>query len=218
MSDGVCFLCGKTFSKIGMTKHLKSCIRKNIKEKKVKVFHLLIDGLEYPEYWIHIEIKGSTPLATLDEFLKDLWLECCDHLSGFWFQRPFSDQEISKLAPAENVFEPGLQIYYVYDFGTSTILRIKVISEYMSNFKGKLRLIARNRPIKIHCKCGKEAKYVCTECLWSNPEEAWLCDECAKQHACGMDMLLDVVDSPRVGECAYTGSSLTDIFELYEYY
>jgi len=45
-----------------------------------------------------------------------------------------------------------------------------------------------------------------------------LCDECAKQHACGMDMLLDVVDSPRVGECGYTGSDLTDIFELYEYY
>jgi len=33
----------------------------------------------------------------------------------------------------------------------------------------------------------------------------WLCDECAPKHKCGEDMLLPVVNSPRVGKCGYTG-------------
>jgi len=200
-----------------MTRHLKSCIRKTIQEQRVKVYHLLIEGLEYPEYWIHIEIKGTTTFKILDDFLRDLWLECCGHLSGFWLKYPFSDFEIKKSIPVGKVFEPGLKLYYVYDFGSSTTLRIRVIEEYMSDFGGELRLIARNNPPEIKCKCGKVAKYVCTECLWSNPEEAWLCEKCAKEHACGMDMLLEVVNSPRVGVCAFSGSYLTNIFELYEY-
>ena len=35
--------------------------------------------------------------------------------------------------------------------------------------------------------------------------EGWVCDECAPKHKCGEDMLLPVVNSPRVGMCGYTG-------------
>ncbi|MDI6903856.1 MAG: hypothetical protein QMC77_09015, partial [Methanocellales archaeon] len=51
--------------------------------------------------------------------------------------------------------------------------------------------------------CGKTATRVCTQCVWSG--EGWLCDECAGKHECGEDMLLPVVNSPRVGMCGYTG-------------
>jgi hypothetical protein len=61
-----------------------------------------------------------------------------------------------------------------------------------------------NEPPSIPCmSCGKIAAQVCTECLWSG--EGWLCDECAAEHECGEEMLLPVVNSPRVGVCGYTG-------------
>jgi hypothetical protein len=37
------------------------------------------------------------------------------------------------------------------------------------------------------------------------PDEGWLCDECAVGHECGEEMLLPVVNSPRVGVCGYVG-------------
>ena len=35
-----------------------------------------------------------------------------------------------------------------------------------------------------------------------------LCEDCAKTHEGGEDMLLDVCNSPRMGVCGYTGSDI----------
>jgi hypothetical protein len=51
--------------------------------------------------------------------------------------------------------------------------------------------------------CGQEATQVCTQCIYEN--EGWLCDACAPEHACGDELCLPVVNSPRVGMCGYAG-------------
>ena len=84
-------------------------------------------------------------------------------------------------------------------------------------FDGVIKLIARNEMPSIKCKCGKDAKWVCSECFYNNPEKAFLCDVCAKKHECGEDMLLPVVNSPRIGLCGYEGSPLVDTFKLFVY-
>ncbi|MBV1730429.1 MAG: hypothetical protein KUA33_09465 [Methanobacterium sp.] len=75
------------------------------------------------------------------------------------------------------------------------------MSEQEGEAKGKsIQLLARNDPPLIACEsCGKIGTQVCAECA------TWLCDECAHKHECGEDMLLPVVNSPRVGMCGYTG-------------
>jgi len=52
-------------------------------------------------------------------------------------------------------------------------------------------------------KCGKPATHVCTDCQWSG--EGWMCEQCLREHPCGDELALPVVNSPRVGGCGYTG-------------
>jgi hypothetical protein len=62
----------------------------------------------------------------------------------------------------------------------------------------------RNTPPLILCNvCGKPATEVCAQCIYDG--EGWLCDDCAVEHEGGEEMLLPVVNSSRVGMCAYTG-------------
>jgi len=103
------------------------------------------------------------------------------------------------------VLSLGLKFNYEYDFGTTTELALKVMAEREGKITGEpIQLLARNEPPLITCDvCGKIATQVCSQCIWDN--EGWLCDECGREHECGEDMLLPVVNSPRVGMCGYTG-------------
>lgn len=221
MSKGKCSFCNATFSKAAMTKHLESCKqRKTASEtsaerrnlQKAKSFHLVVEGRYLPEYWMHLVVPSNAMLKDLDNFLRDIWLECCGHLSAFTIEgtrysispmREYNERAM-KVALGD-VLSSGMKFYHEYDFGTTTELVLRVISELESESKGKsIQLLARNEPPSIACEsCGKIATQVCTECIFSG--KGWLCDECALGHECGEDMLLSVVNSPRVGMCGYRG-------------
>jgi predicted RNA-binding Zn-ribbon protein involved in translation (DUF1610 family) len=104
-----------------------------------------------------------------------------------------------------NILRPGMQFSYEYDFGSTTALKLKVISKNQGRpTEETVRILARNEPLVIPCSsCGQVATKVCSQCEWNG--EGWLCDECASSHKCGEEMLLPVVNSPRVGVCGYTG-------------
>jgi hypothetical protein len=89
---GTCNFCKEEFDKRSMTQHLKRCKQRaaaiaaeDEKKRKVKIrlLHLIVEGLYNPQYWMHLEISATEPLETLDSFLRDTWLECCGHLSAF---------------------------------------------------------------------------------------------------------------------------------------
>lgn len=103
------------------------------------------------------------------------------------------------------VLGAGTEFYHEYDFGTTTGLKLRVLSERKGEISGKsIRVLARSESPPITCgSCGKPAKQVCAECIWEG--KGWLCDECATEHECGEEMPLPVVNSPRVGMCGYTG-------------
>lgn len=219
---GRCFFCNSVFSKAAMTKHITSCKAKATSEaalqksrrssKNNKSFHILVEGRYLPEYWMHLEVKAKATLDDLDEFLRDIWLECCGHMSAFTIGgRTFIsgperesgeegfDIELDKL------LTPKITFYHEYDFGTTTDLTLKVLSEREdSTSEWPVQLLARNEAPQINCDiCGKPATMVCTQCI---EEGGWLCSECAEEHECGEDMLLPVTNSPRVGVCGYTGN------------
>jgi len=219
-STGKCHLCGGTFDKSEMTKHLKSCKQKEGPEsassgrgsQKKDVFHLLVEGRHSPEYWMHIELAADAGLKVLDNFLRDTWLECCGHLSMFSIQGKnysvadmgeFDDETMD--ARLGDVLSPGMKFSHEYDFGSTTHLTLKVISQEQKQVKGKdARILARNDPPSFACvSCGKPATQICTECVCS--DEGCLCEKCAAEHACGEEMLLPLVNSPRAGVCGYTG-------------
>lgn len=216
VSRGTCYLCGSTFSKASMTRHLQACrqlhpqslLRKG-RERMARLFHLTIEGGDRPKYWLHVEAPADTELRILDSYLRDVWLECCGHLSAFTIGKqhlivePQEPGEEGMDVALERLLDIGSVFSHEYDFGSTTELRLKVVGERIGVAKGTgVQLLARNDPPQLRCQqCGEPAAAVCTECSFDS--EAWLCGDCAGEHPCGEELLLPVVNSPRVGTCGY---------------
>ena len=224
ISKGTCTFCHGEFSKASMTRHLESCeqrvaihaeARSHQQAQKTRAFHLVVEGYRLPMYWMHLEVSAGTTLATLDHFLRDTWLECCGHLSAFTIGgvRYSVDAAIyewdmgskNMQVPLDQVLHPGQTCSYQYDFGSTTELTLKVISEREVPAKKKaIEILARNNLPLVSCDvCGKPATTTCTQCIYE--DKGWLCDACAKDHECGEEMLWPMVNSPRAGVCGYTG-------------
>jgi hypothetical protein len=225
MTAGVCQVCQGTFSKQAMPRHLTKCldaqeaaatVPSKKAPKRVKLFHLLVQSPGAKEYWLHLEMPATATLRKLDDFLRDIWLECCGHLSAFhiggtqfsvmtakeagqpwytpdWCEERNMDVQVGK------VFSPGMKFSYEYDFGSTTALELRVLGERegTASWKEPVRLLARNEAPTIPCEhCEKPAVWIDTE------EGLWLCEECiAEADECA----LPVVNSPRAGVCGYTG-------------
>jgi hypothetical protein len=221
-SKGICSYCAGSYAKSAITRHLQACqVRKEENASLEKgsgrgsaqiIFHLKVEGLYQPMYWLHIEIPARATLEDLDRFLRAVWLECCGHLSSFeiagesFISEKIEPDDRSMKVSLEKVMAPGMKFEYIYDFGTSTELLITVISvrKGFAHDKDAVRIMARNEPPEIKCDvCGKPAIGVC--CVCSDENAGRVCEVCGKSHECGEDMLLPVVNSPRVGMCDYTG-------------
>ena len=234
---GQCEFCGKKLAKSGMTRHLQCCEeRKNAIARLEKphrrgnqILHLVVEGKYQTAYWLHVETRADSQLAALDDFLRDIWLECCGHMSEFMFPKakagrgsdgfgamqqmlesilngdfPMDDDDPNMNVRLGDRVKKGDEFFYDYDFGSTTKLKLRVVAERQGTLrKNVVNLLARNTPPVILCDCGKPAKYVCTECMWD--DEGWLCEKCAGSHPCGDEFFLPVVNSPRCGVCAYTG-------------
>lgn len=223
-TKGKCGFCSKVFSGSAMARHLQSCksrassFQKEIPTKDPNnVFLIKVSGRGWFDYWLFIEVDGSATLENLDSFLRDIWLECCGHLSCFRIDgirydiKPFDDDTFLEMKNRDmkirlnDILEPKLTFEYEYDFGSTTYLTLKVISSRQGKTnKDKIQLISRNDPPKLNCiSCGKTATEICPICGWER--KAWFCKNCVKRHKCGEDMALPIVNSPRTGVCGYTG-------------
>lgn len=225
ISRGTCAFCQRTLSKPAMIRHLASCEQRvavqakkgnRQKPQQTRTFHLVVEAYRLPMYWMHLEVDTATSLETLDRFLRDIWLECCGHLSEFTIGGvhytvdagidPYWDRNQKNMrVRLDEVLSPGQTCSYEYDFGSTTELTVKVISEREVEGKAMpIQVLARNTPQFIPCDvCGKPATSSCTQCIYD--DEGYLCDACVKNHQCGEEMLLPLVNSPRAGVCGYTG-------------
>ena len=221
--SGKCYLCEEVYTKAGMTRHLKSCIEKNYlkkvntEDKKKLYYYLVVEGKHRDNYWLHLQVDADIILKILDGFLREIWLECCGHLSSFNIKgntysiKPMSDfDEYNMNYSLSELLAPESHFSYEYDFGSTTCLKLRVVDIFKA--KGRERaisILARNEKPVISCSyCGEPAIKVCPECLFQN--KGWLCEKCSEKHGnidCLVDseMLLPVVNSPRTGTCAYSG-------------
>jgi len=216
-SKGECRFCGRALTSAGMARHLGACKKREKRRSaspssESRSYHLAVKGRYEPGYWMHLEMSADATLLDLDAFLRDIWLECCGHLSAFtiageqYMPNADIDPDSESMEVAiEEVLRPGMDFRHEYDFGTTTELSLKVISQWQGGRPDEpVELLARNDPPLIPCgSCGRPATQVCGQCIYAG--EAWLCDDCVDGHECDEEMLLPVVNSPRVGMCGYTG-------------
>ncbi len=215
-SKGECRFCHKTFSGSGIGRHLLACASKKEKDKALigkksvsNLYHLRISA--WGIYWLHIEMEGTLTLLELDNFLREIWLECCGHLSQFTIhgvryssyeeQDDFwGDAPKSMDIPLMDVLNLKDKFEHEYDFGTTTELALQVLSIRKGSIDEPVRILARNDPPVFKCeKCERIATQLCSSC-WED-----YCDKCIEAHECGEDYVMPLVNSPRTGVCGYVG-------------
>lgn len=123
--------------------------------------------------------------------------------------------EIDMNKKAKDIFHKGDSLKYEYDFGTTTHLQLTVVEEFPVKADESIVLLSRNEPLRIMCDIchEKPAAQLCSLCYHSGEEAAFFCDACAKKHAKRCSDFEDyaamaVVNSPRMGVCAYMGGSI----------
>ena len=213
---GSCVFCGREMAKGGLSRHLKTCKARQevVAEATQKpgaaetIYHLQVQDTWNSDYWLHLEMRGSTALKELDRYLRAIWLECCGHLSMFSIGG-WGGRELSMNMKADRIFEPGLQLIHIYDYGTSSETAVKVTAARQGKAitRHPIVLMARNQAPELTCmECDRPATQLCLECLYEYEATGALCDQHARKHphdAYGDPMPL--VNSPRVGMCGYTG-------------
>ncbi|MDD4187264.1 MAG: hypothetical protein PHX04_00605 [Bacilli bacterium] len=188
---GNCFICGKTFTKTTMKNH----IYKEHNSGDEKCYLIKAEGYYNKSYWLYSSISIHANLTEVDDFLRDIWCECCQHLSAF----TINNQEISKKTKIV-MFSLGEKVEYHYDFGSTTKIILTVIDEiFRLRQREKICLIGRNVPEEFLCNhCGKPAVYC--DCFG----DAFFCEECKIK--CNDEVyLLPITNSPRCGVCGYSG-------------
>lgn len=224
-SYGICSLCGKRTTKAAMTRHLGQCVAEHegaSRGKAARLLRLRIEDAYSPIFWMDVEMKANTTLEKLDEFLRRTWLECCGHLSAFEIEGitynvlpdssgspfPGGPVERSMKVKLEDVVDLGVRFEHIYDFGTSTELKLRVADEREGHLPGResLRLLSLNEAPVWQCEiCGEVADWICTYCIYER-QNPFYCEAHAEDHDCDEpEMLLPVVNSPRMGECGYEG-------------
>lgn len=212
-TQGHCTYCGRKMTRTGMLRHLQTCPRRKAeivasqrkRGQDQTLLHLLVqDGWE-GDFWLHLEAAGSARLRDLDEYLRAIWLECCGHMSSFFVGEPWGEEH-SFRAVVEKVFSPGDRLTHIYDFGTSTLTRLKVIEHRLGKPIGhhSIALMARNEMPEMACaNCENTASWVCAE---QEDGGDVLCVDHARQGEHDEDgCLLPIVNSPRAGVCGYVG-------------
>ena len=163
---------------------------------------LKAEGAWDKNYWLYFTVPKDAALSCVDKFLRQIWLECCGHLSAFRQGR----RGVGKNRRLSG-FAPGDTLTHEYDFGSTTETLLTFVEEITRPAqKEKVRLLARNAPPEYPCgKCGKAAAWVnCRE------DGDLLCEACAADYEEG---LLPLVNSPRRGECGYDGEQDRWAFE-----
>ncbi len=202
-SQGKCSFCDKIYDRTIISRHLTSHLKKIRPVSGKEAYHLKVEA---NPYFLHLLADGKTTLGEIDDLLRNIWLECCGHMSTFsekrWNEGIPMDTEVGEL------FKKGTKIWYAYDFGSTTELDIKCMGSY--NLKVLLgpQILTRNDPPDIKCdRCKKKkARQICTV-HWGD-EDMFFCETCVEIHKQVCEdaadyALLPVVNSPRMGVCAY---------------
>jgi hypothetical protein len=215
-NPGTCTYCGEVITKRSVAKHLEKCPKRletlqitASSDRPVEtLWQLRVQDAYDKDFWLDLEMNGSASLDKLDKYLRAIWLECCGHLSKFTIGG-WSGMDVGKARKADSIFEPGLVLRHLYDFGTTSETDIKVVGlrEGKATTRHPIALLARNQMPEAVCQeCGQPAKWLCIECLYEENKTGHLCDEHVEEHPhVDYGEPMPLFNSPRTGMCGYEG-------------
>jgi hypothetical protein len=113
-------------------------------------------------------------------------------------------EDHSLYAELGEALSTGQKFSYTYDFGSSTNLNLRIVSEreWLANPEDAIVLLARNVAPEFKCSvCGEPATLI-SGGVWSDGDT--YCKKHAKKYEYG-GLILPIVNSPRMGVCGYDG-------------
>lgn len=213
---GRCLYCGTELTKTALSRHLESCPKRleviatadGSGGAQETLLHLRVEDEYSKDFWLDLEMRGPATLKKLDDYLRAIWLECCGHLSEFT-TGGFGGKKYGMQRKVEDVFREVGELTHLYDFGTTSYTRVKLLGSRVGKptTKHPIALMARNKLPEVPCQeCDQVAAYLCMECVIEDDMPGLLCEEHVKKHPhenYGEPMPL--VNSPRLGMCGYDG-------------
>ncbi len=81
-SKGKCAYCGAEIAERGATKHLSACSKRQTiigkaerkKAESETLYHFRVKDAQRSEFWLDLEMRGSSTLKDLDYYLRRIWL------------------------------------------------------------------------------------------------------------------------------------------------
>jgi len=192
-NKGMCRICGKVIGKTAIKRH----ILKEHNNGDERCLLIKAEGAYRKDYWLFFSVPIDSTLSTIDDFLRAIWCECCDHLSNF---SSIYGKETS-MSLKLSAMCIGDKLLYEYDFGSTTAITITIV-DIISRKKqnDEIELLARNKMKEYVCKhCGGAATFI--DVVYSY---TYLCDECSENDE-DIEFLLPITNSPRCGVCGYEG-------------
>lgn len=213
MKNNLCKICNQKFTERGLKKHIIKCIPTTIYngiymrlygEKKIKVN----DETIIKKYWVYIVVPLDYTLHKLDSVIRNIWVECCNHLSEFivskdnkiniyiYSNHEQEDKDINQQINLLDVIK-NKELVYHYDFDNTTKINIEIL-DIITNKKNNenILLINRNNEVDINCSnCNNSSNKICSICNKIN------C--CYNSCMCDNKTLLPLLNSPRMGTCCY---------------
>jgi len=213
-APGTCFICEEPVTKRTFVTHL---LKNHKEESGGTQFIIMVDTPYASPYWMALIASPDATLRELDNMLRDVWVECCGHLSAFTISGVeyltsydgdlddddgFSKSESMRIK-IKRILEPGMAFKYEYDFGTTTLLRLKIVDSIIMDEPKKSIIVVgmNNKPEAVCSECGKPAVYHYGE--WD--DEQLLCKTCASDEEVDECYLLPICNSPRTGLCGFEG-------------
>lgn len=201
-TKGVCSHCNNLVTKVSALKHIQQCFTESPSEQ-----HSYIIKIQWPHknpyYWIYVAIPLRATLKQFDRFLRDIWLECCGHLSlfrihsvlfsSYYEPNPFADHmELPMTAKIGNVLAVGVKFTHDYDFGSTTTLLLEVVA--LKKSTQTIQVLMRNEEPNFICSCCDcKASYI------NYDYDEYLCADCYKED----EYFSPLRNSPRSGVCGY---------------
>ena len=209
--NGQCLICRGSYTATGMTSHMKRHILEAGGDRRYYVIR--IDAGQGSPFWMYVQVKGSSTLQDMDIFLRDVWLECCQHASSFTIDNRtyhMPDMDI----PICDVLHELTSFVHQYDTTTLRLGVIRISSRLFAEpsladgrlnpaLAGhKVSVLAIHDTVQFRCRyCQRPSSMVCTGFIMNG--EGVICPQCVQQYGYDISKMRRALQSPRVGQCRY---------------
>lgn len=78
-----CRVCGETIAKAQIKRHLNKCLSEGTARPRETLLPTLRLTISQSIYQLQVAVRVDATLDDLDNFLRDVWMECCGHMSLF---------------------------------------------------------------------------------------------------------------------------------------